>query len=83
MELDPGVVASALVTIATALGVFASYLNKRARMSRRELRRTREALELGAGYIHDLRMQLQNAGITPHRPPARWLHLTRRDDEDD
>lgn len=83
MGIDPEVLASALITLAAGIGAIASFLNKRARLSRRELRRTREALELGARYIHDLRLQLSDAGITPKRPPARWRRLIQSNEQED
>lgn len=68
---------------AAGIGTIASYLNKRARRIRRELQRSREANELYAGYEHTLKMQLQEAGITPRRRPAALRRLIHRDDDED
>lgn len=83
MELDPGVIASALITVAAGIGAVASYLNKRARTTRRELRRTREGLELFAGWAHRARMHAEDHGVTLPAYPTRLRRLIRTDEEDE
>lgn len=83
MELDPGVVSSALVAIAAGIGIIASYLNKQARRNRLELRRSREGLELFASWAHRARMHASEQGVTLPAYPARLRRLIRRDEDDE
>lgn len=78
-----GVVSSALVASAAGIGVIASYLNKRARDSRRELRRAREGLEYYARWAHRSRMYAEENGFTLPPYPIKLRRLLRIEDEGD